>query len=72
MFLYAKLVSRNLYDQLTREQLLEEIEEPRFPDGLEQAYVLDHFLDYIIFHVAISNFCSYKNPHAIWIPFVLE
>jgi hypothetical protein len=37
MFLYAKLVMGNLYNQPTRQQLLEEITTSRFPQGLEQA-----------------------------------
>jgi hypothetical protein len=39
MFLYAKLVSENLFKQPTREQLLSEIDQPhKFPDDLKEAY----------------------------------
>ncbi|ORY16158.1 C2H2 domain-containing protein [Clohesyomyces aquaticus] len=38
MFLYAKLVMPNLLKQPTREQLLDEIQLTRFPNGLEEAY----------------------------------
>lgn len=38
MFLYAKLVAENLFKQPTREQLLLEIDQPRFPDDLKEAY----------------------------------
>ncbi|KAF2181728.1 hypothetical protein K469DRAFT_691815 [Zopfia rhizophila CBS 207.26] len=38
MFLYAKLVMDNLFEQPTRQQLLEEIDERKFPNGLEEAY----------------------------------
>ncbi|KAK2808656.1 hypothetical protein FQN50_004520 [Emmonsiellopsis sp. PD_5] len=38
MFLFAKLVMRNLYDQPMKNQLLEEIKASRFPEGLAQAY----------------------------------
>jgi hypothetical protein len=37
MFLYAKLVLPNLYKQPTRVQLIAEIQERRFPIGLEEA-----------------------------------
>lgn len=39
MFLYAKLVMKNLHDQVTRYNLLEEISRYPFPNGLEEAYV---------------------------------
>ncbi|KAF2726766.1 hypothetical protein EJ04DRAFT_452711 [Polyplosphaeria fusca] len=38
MFLYAKLVTWNLYEQPNRKKFLEEIRPDRLPDGLEQAY----------------------------------
>ncbi|KAF2658989.1 C2H2 domain-containing protein [Lophiostoma macrostomum CBS 122681] len=38
MFLYANLVLPNLYKQPTRAQLVAEIQERRFPNGLEEAY----------------------------------
>ena len=39
MFLFAKLVMLNLYDQITREHFINEINESRFPRGLQEAYV---------------------------------
>ncbi|KAF1840937.1 uncharacterized protein K460DRAFT_410330 [Cucurbitaria berberidis CBS 394.84] len=38
MFLYAKLVTENLYEQPTRSQFLLEMRPDVFPSGLEQAY----------------------------------
>ena len=37
MFLYAKLVTWNLYEQTTRKNFLQEMHPDTFPDGLEQA-----------------------------------
>jgi len=39
MFLFAKLVMENLYNQTKRENLNKELEPNRFPRGLEDAYV---------------------------------
>lgn len=38
MFLYAKLVLENLYNQTKRINLHRELEAERFPKGLEDAY----------------------------------
>ena len=53
MFLFAKLVMRNIYDQPTWIQLIEEIKPSRFPQGLGQAYV--HF------KIFCSNLSSVLN-----------
>ena len=37
MFLFAKLVMTNLYNQTSRANLKRELEPDRFPSGLEQA-----------------------------------
>ena len=38
MFLFAKLVLTNLYEQPSKDELLREMDPSRFPQGLEQAY----------------------------------
>jgi hypothetical protein len=38
MFLFAKLVLMNLYAQISKNELLRELNPSRFPEGLEQAY----------------------------------
>jgi hypothetical protein len=37
MFLYAKLVNTNLYEQPTRKQFFEELRPETLPDGLNKA-----------------------------------
>lgn len=44
MFLFAKLVMDNLFNQTKRESLTKELEPARFPRGLEDAYVIPSFL----------------------------
>lgn len=38
MFLFAKLVMENLYEQTSRDNLLDELQ--NFPTGLDEAYVV--------------------------------
>ena len=37
MFLFAKLVMTNLYNQTSRAKMRTEVHPDRFPDGLDQA-----------------------------------
>jgi hypothetical protein len=39
MFLYAKLIMENLYNQSTQMSLMKELESDKLPLGLEEAYV---------------------------------
>jgi len=39
MFLFAKLVMTNLYEQATKQDVDEELEPGKFPEGLRQASV---------------------------------
>lgn len=43
MFLFAKLVMRNLHDQLCRTDLEAEMKDGVFPNGLDAAYVFWSF-----------------------------
>lgn len=45
MFLYAKLVMNNLYEQATRQNVEDELKPGIFPVGLQQALVNVHLID---------------------------
>jgi hypothetical protein len=57
MFLFAKLVTLNLYEQTSRKSLLEEIQE-RFPRDLKEAYAIEtniHIYALLMFLVKIRT-----------------
>lgn len=53
MFLYAKVVLDNLMEQVSYEDLKDELKSENFPDGLERAY------DYLI-----SLVCRYLRANS--------
>lgn len=58
MFLFAKLVTLNLYQQTSRKRLLEELQE-RFPRDLKEAYAIEtntHIYALLIFLVKIRTY----------------
>lgn len=52
MFLFAKLVMENLYEQTSRDNLLVELQ--NFPAGLDEAYVFP--IPYNLSHIYISGY----------------